>query len=718
MNPLEFMSEFVKPFDGKLQEFMTNKKGLQAMRKAIDDVVGCPSERARIDEYVNEMEASFAKLLEANSASTSEKLVSEIARLTGSAVNQLEFSIAAILVIADDRGDLDSENYAIPMCEYRFNPFNRATNMCKPKGRPSEPVDKEVDDAAAKMASLRFAENETQHGVENVDFEKEPTGEAAQHAQLTKAIKMVGTTHESAVAAFSSMICVASQRWTKMVGGWDTNGKKDQHKEKTYRGNPLGVLFYDMYCTYFLCFVLDADDRRRLNDAFVSVGWELTDKVKAFARESDFFAMLEAEGTEAAQIRKVLNPSGAVIHESAKTTAFVSKNKDLGQLKFVLDDDTKAAIKQLPVLTNVTERVARVVDDDKQRKKVVAGINGFLQKASFYVAPHKGLTVTVGLVHGKEFDEPDGVHQLDVASLVNAAMGKADILLGDFNVAFKKSKIFFRSVHHLLGRDSADPAACQRAREYLEKRGVKPDDGSPWFRWTHTRPRRNAGSFLPNRLKYTSVSARSRTSFSTTAPRFDLSRARWFRTTRNTRMMFAAKSGQWTMPVSGQGLLCAEAEPLKLNVSRPVVVEWLRFWRVYVIWHRIPLWRHLVWVVCPRHSCSPLHPHDNDRCRHHDHVCDGKGNVQSGDDSVVHGGGASRRETMRAHTTAARAGGCLTCFFSISMKFRTVMGFVWSIGAATRGKSNASGASHLQRSMLRRCVRMCSRTSGVIRIPQ
>ena len=521
-NPLEFLSASITEFDDVLGEFMTSERGLTDLCDKLDKLT-CMQERAKVDSYITAMK----RLIDSANGDNGDggdltklkaSILKQVNRIDGvresdavkmingnpkdkrhkkNEKNVIPASILAVLAIADDRGDMDAENH-ITACGTRYNPFNRAKNLC-----PEEGSDGSDDGIYA----------------------------------FVKAVRLIERTHANKpMDAFNAMVCTAALRWEKMVVAWDKYLLANPKDDDDYKGNPVGVLFYDVYCAYFMCFLLKKDMRLAIDEHFHSylANDEPTPALASFVDTCDVFAIVENKETP----RQHLQIMELMSNRKATPTPIVRENRNpdnhtafvLGEelwkvspksdefrkhmltslakdAQFLLPFDVAVALSKanpaidepgeyMNVSAVTLEDVSTVrkdhgLKDDKQYKKVIKGIQGFKKKADFVaVTCHSGgtdTTLNIALIHGKDYKEV--APGLETASLINTLMGGdgADVVVGDFNVTFKKNPLFFRSLRALLEKMKTDTdyasetmgANLAAACTFLEGHGFLADDPLP-----------------------------------------------------------------------------------------------------------------------------------------------------------------------------------------------------------------------------------------------
>lgn len=509
-NPMEFVSGGNAALDNKLKEFMTRQPSADtlvwtSMLKFTDqpwwgDLEDASSRAARFGAYLTRKRALVM---------TCEYDADEIAafkRVMPLVHDVHKVSLFSLLVVADKTHDLDAENKT-KKCEHRFNPFNRATSVCK----ADETGDSQQDDDNGQQEMRRVFSLITEGGM-------------------------------TPAAAFDRLAEQVVRRWENTNAEWIANAKQ---KWKIEPGSDqMGILMYDLYCLYFLFSVLNEGDRNKLNthfEAYLNAGGMPAD-MKTLATNANVVALAENKLNMATMLKDsdfwvsnienddrdddvAILSKQMITDQDMQYDTWGTKDKAtnqcmsmavrrrLSELEIFKDPIAHVvALGVAPTTPQMTDPASFAKAFDmkvKALEKVVDGVKKFIAKAQFTKLVHADndayAPIVVGAVHAKDYQEL--CEGMNTVSAVNAVMKRctadgstteikpkekgdevvkfknselvADVLMGDFNVTVSKSRSFFCAVYENLGRPRLDDTTTDNgkaltkligeAKKYLEK---------------------------------------------------------------------------------------------------------------------------------------------------------------------------------------------------------------------------------------------------------
>merc|ERR1719424_181442 len=419
MNPLEFVTGDIETLNRKLKRFMTTTQGLADFLKCFGETDAAPGVQTWTTLFVDQ--EAYIKLkikalekvkvdVDSKDKHVKAMLAEEPAEYKNPRSKNDEgkevFSptIFNLVAVGDAAGDFDSENkMQKDDCDYRFNPFNRSTTTC---GHKVDTNDARMDQADANDAKMDQADdNDAKVDPASPLFRKDVP-------QFHRAIGLIDVLGKD--AAFRTLCRMASRRFARFKAAWDENPDKKG-------GDARGVLFYDLYTAYFLCYVLTNVDQK-----------ELTTHFNGYL------------GPGAAQSMPYI--TGSVW---TKNTAVNDMRGDLVEKIRAKEPFGPTALKEKK-MSDEEKKAQKGIDEmSDEEKKAQKGIDKFLTK--IVCAPVKSCTkgytdetANIAVVHGKEF--PEVSSEVTIVGAVNAIMQNVDVLMGDLNCTFKGSPRFFAAV--------------------------------------------------------------------------------------------------------------------------------------------------------------------------------------------------------------------------------------------------------------------------------
>ena len=487
MNPLEFVTGDIETLNRKLKRFMTTTQGLADFLKCFGETDAAPGVQTWTTLFVDQ--EAYIKLkikalekvkvdVDSKDKHVKAMLAEEPAEYKNPRSKNDEgkevFSptIFNLVAVGDAAGDFDSENkMQKDDCDYRFNPFNRSTTTC---GHKVDTNDARMDQADANDAKMDQADdNDAKVDPASPLFRKDVP-------QFHRAIGLIDVLGKD--AAFRTLCRMASRRFARFKAAWDENPDKKG-------GDARGVLFYDLYTAYFLCYVLTNVDQKELTTHFNGylgpgvcataalfvehcnvAGFAEFDKEKnrATKKPEELGTLVEYnENDEKLAIAIEPGPAQSMPYITGsvwtKNTAVNDMRGDLVEKirakepfgptalkEKKMSDEEKKAQKGIDEMSDEEKKAQKRIDKArKEIDKARKGIDKFLTK--IVCAPVKSCTkgytdetANIAVVHGKEF--PEVSSEVTIVGAVNAIMQNVDVLMGDLNCTFKGSPRFFAAV--------------------------------------------------------------------------------------------------------------------------------------------------------------------------------------------------------------------------------------------------------------------------------
>ena len=450
-------------------------------------------------------------------------------------------TIFALMALMESIGDLDSENALnqlddAVMCKYRFNPLNKSTTVCDAPAVTTDTVTSALNGLKIDVPILTT----NQDGRVEVDMSRTsnepPTSlenQGSSYVQDPKTeqfvVAMNTIQHLGAVRAFHSMVTTSVEHhlaWANKPDPWreSTKNKKMIAYKEDILTKPLsvmpdatGVLFFDTYTLYYLCFMLTETERTTLRTHYEAyLGNRVCIKLARLAADCDVVGTCEHQGGAGCgaqeHVSKVFtNDDGNVAvvtrrereagrngWKAADAVVNIEDMRRKVKASFIEDDTTDMERLDDRAPKNIfakhhggsaqTEWAKIDAEDIKKAKSALTTLYGKLAWADVALVNDPNTTVRIVALHGKSFKELCVGYEMvsPVNTLLSTALSKddyADVVMGDFNVEMKKCPRFFGAVLELLERQAADAeargadfssehAANKRAIAFLEGKGA------------------------------------------------------------------------------------------------------------------------------------------------------------------------------------------------------------------------------------------------------
>ena len=484
MNPLEFVTTKLKPLDDKFKEFLTTNEGLVKFESCFAETQAAPGMATWTDlmvgdaSYLVGKKAALAKL----DASSRDKVAVLIrgkepkayqGNREAAKTDKFQPTIFNLVAVGDAAGDFDGENKLQENdCIYRFNPLNRSTTTCE--------TTVDADDADFGTAK------------ENKPWDPwRAFRPPAEHvSQFHRAMKIIRSVPKA--EAFKTLCRMASKRFLAFRIEHEKNNRED-HWHRVLEGEDIkqygdtrGVLFYDIYTAYFLCYVLDENDQKSLSSHFDGyLGDGLCIDASHFVQGCDVVGFAEFDEKKN-KVTDTIGELGTLVKYSPDDEklaiaigpcraghspivldpcpiGWVNRGKTAGEtMRTHLVDSLNTVGLGLEKEEPLEPGQKGLNPGEKERKKAREGIKKLFKKMMCTSVKMEGTASTANLVvvHGKEYAEVPGVASL--VGPVNAIMGgevgssfldsprpanaTTDVLMGDLNCTFAGSPKFFAAV--------------------------------------------------------------------------------------------------------------------------------------------------------------------------------------------------------------------------------------------------------------------------------